>query len=515
MFVRCVETQQDFFICFWVFRRVSAKGVEIANTQQIEKIRSRVQRTIDTHRMIAAGDSILVAVSGGPDSMAMLDLLVGLTDVLKIRLGIAHIDHNLRGDEGRADAEFVKSIAAQYRLPFFLERIDADDYRKRHGTSVEEAARRRRYGLLQAIARRRDYDRIAVGHNANDNAESVLLFLLRGSGPGGLGGIRPKVADRIIRPLIRLKRSQIDRYLSHRDLRFVSDRTNIDLRFVRNRIRHRLLPMLQNEFNPAVVAGLNRLAHIVRDEETWLQSLAAERFEVLIESRSAGRIDLAVTGLREMPAALQRRVLRVAIAEVKGNLRRIGYTHVESIRSLCAATDGGGFVDLPGNLRARRERQMLTVIRGEPKADPRAAATGVPPTPRFEYRIDSPQLLPCTLNIEPISRCIRFSLVDPAVVADGRNAGQDAAFFDMNKLVFPLVLRGVRAGDRFSPAGVHGSQKVKKFFIDHKVPRAERTMCPVLVSAGTIVWLVGHRIDAAFAATADSRAVLKVELLLV
>lgn len=485
-----------------------------AKVKRIEVIRSRVRRTIDTHRMIAAGDSILVAVSGGPDSMAMLDLLVGLTDGLKIRLGIAHIDHDLRGDEGRADAEFVKSNAARYRLPFFLERIDAGDCRKRHGTSIEEAARQSRYRLLQAIARRHDYDRIAVGHNANDNAESVLLFLLRGSGPGGLGGIRPKVADRIIRPMIRLRRSQIEQYLSHRELCFVSDRTNLDLRFVRNRIRHRLLPVIQNEFNPAIVEGLNRLAHIVRDEETWLQSLTKGRLEALIESRSAGRIDLAVSGLREMPPALQRRVLRVAVAEVKGNLRRIGYTHVESIRSLCETTDGGGFVDLPGNLCARRERQMLTVIRGEPKAAPRDAS-GVPPTPRFEYRIDSPQLLPCTLNIEPISRGIRFFLVDPAGVADGRNAGQDAAFFDMNKLVFPLVLRGVRAGDRFSPAGVHGSQKVKKFFIDHKVPRAERTMCPVLVSAGTIVWLVGHRIDDAFAATADSRSVLKVELLLV
>lgn len=474
----------------------------------LHNIRRRVKRTIEAHGMAAPGEAILAAVSGGPDSMVMLDLLSGLTADLGIDLGVAHIDHNLRGDESRADADFVAEVTAAYNLPYHCARIDPAFFRDLRGTSLEEAARRQRYGLLEAIAGRHGYDRIAVGHNANDNAESVLLFLLRGSGPGGLGGIRPTIADRLIRPLIDLKRAEIERYIRQVGIRFVSDRSNRDLEFVRNRIRHRLLPLVQREFNPAVIDGLNRLATIARDEEVWLRPLISRHFAAAVVSKSSRRLDLSIHALQAMPRALQRRVLRMGLEEIQGNLRRVGFNHVEAVRSLCEKPEDEGSLHLPGNIRVRSGNTILTIDRGAV----RPKTTGVPATPAYEHRIDSPD---CTVVLESIGRRVRFATVASAVAFPGRNAGQVVAFFDMNKLVFPLVLRGVRAGDRFSPMGVHGSQKVKKFFIDHKVPKAERASCPVLISGGTIVWLVGHRIDDAYAATARSRGVLKVELLLV
>jgi len=264
--------------------------------QSLREFRRRVRQAIEDHGMVAAGEAVLIGVSGGPDSVALLDVLHSLAAGLKIHLGIAHLDHNLRGAEGRADADFVARTAAQYRLPFYGHRVDSGDYRALRGRSVEEAARILRYRFLEATARRHGYERIAVGHNADDNAETVLLFLLRGSGPGGLAGIRPQAGPHI-RPLIRLKRLEINRYLDLCDLPFVSDRSNIDLRFVRNRIRHRLLPLLQSEFNPAIVESLNRLARIFQDEETWLQTITRDRIDAVIERRDRHRIRLSAPGL--------------------------------------------------------------------------------------------------------------------------------------------------------------------------------------------------------------------------
>jgi len=480
-----------------------------------DQIRRRVRQTIAEHGMVARGDRVLVAVSGGPDSMALLHVLAELRDERNVVLGIAHLDHNLRGKEGRADADFVAAVADEFEMPFYGERLTSGDYREFVHLSIEEAARRLRYRFLEHIARRYGYARIAIGHNADDNAESVLLFLLRGSGPAGLTGIRPTAANGIIRPLINLKRSEILRYLDSCDVKSVADRSNLDMRYVRNRIRHQLLPEVQRQFNPNIVETLNRLAQISRDEERWLQTVVRPHFEATVESRDRHRIVLAAERMRAMPCALQRRILRMAIAEVKGDLRRVGFAHIESVRDLIEELHRERSVDLPGTIRGQlSDRRLMISSRGKARRK-RARPVGIPPASRYEYRVDSPADFPCILQIEPYGRRIRFSAIGSADGSDGLNAGQAVAFFDMDKLDFPLVIRGVRAGDRFSPSGVPGTQKVKKFFIDHKVPRAERTACPVLVSGGRIIWLVGHRIDAAYASNASSRAVLKVELLLV
>ena len=460
----------------------------------------KVLRTLTAHRMLVRGDSILVAASGGPDSTALLHALVDIAKEKAATLAVAHLHHGLRGAEADRDADFAARQAASLGLDFHVEHIDVGGYRRRHRLSTEEAARSLRYDFLLRMADRGGFTKIALGHNADDNAESVLMFLFRGAGPRGLAGISPR-RGRFIRPLIEVQRKEICAYLSHRKIPFVRDSTNADRRYVRNRIRHELIPHITAAYNPNLIETLLRHSKVVRAEEKWLEDLTRARFGEALLSRDPDRLELSVSHVAGLEKAACRRVLRKAVAELTGNLRRIGFRHVEAIRGLAIQDKGSGKIDLPGGIRVVRcyDRIAFGFERDEPLDD----------RPDFCVSLNGPG----RVRIPGRRQALQLTLCDSADAAEIARSGHRVAFFDMGKFVFPVTVRNAAPGDRFRPLGMTGTQKVSDFFVNRKVPRDLRWSCPVLVSGGKIAWVVGHRMAEDFRARAETRQVLRGELL--
>lgn len=453
---------------------------------------------------IAAGDSILVGVSGGPDSVALLHLLMARAQRYRLHLGVAHLDHSLRPESGR-DADFVRRMAAGFGLEVHVEKVDVAQMQRQLHLSLEEAARKARYDFFQRTASDHGYTKVALGHHADDNAETLLLHLLRGSGRLGLGGIRSIRQGMYIRPMIRAPRPDIENYLKVRQLEFLNDRTNTDSAMVRNRIRHRLIPLLESDYQPGVRTTLSRTAEILSAEEEWLEELLRPVLERMITDRSPGRLALTAGGLGELPLAAARRIVRSALGIVQGDLGRIGFVHIEQIIHLSRWSGAAGPLHLPGNLRVQREQDQLVFVRQDPGI---AFDSLRAPSGDFEYIMPE-----CgELMIRETGEGIRISEVPREAAADPKAADARTAFLDREAVLFPLTIRNRRPGDRFYPLGAGGRQKLKKFFGDHKVPATERRRCPLLVSNGRIIWVAGHRIDHHARIIPLTRRVLKAEV---
>ena len=471
---------------------------------------SRLERLVDEavarHGLIAEGDGILIGVSGGPDSVALLHLLAARASAGRLRLGVAHLDHGLRPESER-DADFVRAMAVGLGLDVYVERADVAGMQRRWRLSLEEAARQARYDFFQKTAARHGYVKVALGHHADDTAETLLLHLLRGSGRLGLGSIRAIREGGYIRPLIRATRSDIEQYLRLRKLAFLTDRTNTDTAILRNRIRHRLLPLLESDYRPGVRAILSRTAEVLADEEDWIEGLLRPVMAAMTTGHGPGRLTLAAADFGRTPVAAARRIVRAAVRHVQGDLRRIGFVHVEQIIHLSRRRGAAGPLHLPGDVRVRIEQDELVFER--------RAATGMPalqtePLGDYEYTLSG-----CgVLTIRETGDRISLSEVPREAVTDPKAAQPQTAFLDRDAVHFPVTFRNRRPGDRFAPLGAGGTQKLKKFFSDHKVPAAVRRCCPLLVSDGRILWVPGYRIDQQARVGHHTRAVLKVERLL-
>jgi tRNA(Ile)-lysidine synthase len=475
-----------------------------------EKILCKVQHTLITRRMVQAGDTVLVGVSGGPDSVALVHILLALAPEFSFQVAIAHLNHRLRRDESSRDEAFVVSLAEQLDLRVHVERQDVRRYQKNHRLSLEEAARQVRYRFYDAIASKFGYEKIALGHHADDNAELILMYLLRGSGPRGLSGIPPLRDAKIIRPLIDIKRTEIMDYIAVKSLDCVVDSSNRDSQYLRNRVRNRLIPELKAEYNPKLIDSLNRLASILDAEERWIESLIQPIFEKVIVFEKQDRIGFDIEQLNQQNIAVRRRLIRKAVLKVKGNLRRMAFVHVEAAVKLAQKAAASGALDLPDRIRISRQNDILIILRETQNLRHLASAPLLSSTPDYEYRLSKTG----EILIKEAALKIRFSEITQEHTPDWRPSGQGArtVYFDMDKIRFPLIIRNFRPGDRFSPLGMVGRQKLNKFFIDHKVSRAERKKCPILLSRNEIIWVVGHRLDNAVKIDPQTRRILKAEL---
>jgi len=307
--------------------------------------------TIERHEMLRPGDLVLVALSGGPDSTALLALLRGLAPEMRLGLHVAHLDHGWRGSGSAKDAEFVRRMALRYGLPVTVGRVQPSAWsgQDRKQSSREAKAREIRRNFLLETARQIGARRVALGHTRDDQAESFLLRLLRGSGARGLAGTFPVVDGILIRPLIELRRQDLVAYLKENRLRYRRDPTNSDTSLTRNRIRHKLLPLLEKQFNPAVVDALAQAAELLRDEDAHLDGVAEAEYRARSSARGNG-VAFRAAALLELPIALRRRVLRLALAAVHGDLRRIEMGHVEQSLRLLEPPRGRRSVSLPDGL---------------------------------------------------------------------------------------------------------------------------------------------------------------------
>ena len=478
------------------------------------KVLQKIRRTIHTHGLFEAGERVLAAVSGGADSVCLLHALLSLAPEFNLHLGVAHLHHGLRGKAADQDAGFVADLARRWQLPVFMGAADIRALKRRHGLCLEEAARQARYDFLSQIADQHHFYKIATGHQQDDNAELTLMFLIRGSGARGAGGIPPVRENRILRPLIDLEREEIHGYLKANDLKWVQDATNQDRIFLRNRVRRELLPTLAQDYNPRIRDALARFARVTRAEDDWLESLTGPLLATACLTRSATSLELSVAALAAFHPAARRRVLRRSLEMVKGNLRRIAYHHIEAALALASGSTRYGSLDLPDRIRILRYPDRLVVSLVQQPL--RVLKPGLLPAPaeEFRYPIPAPTSETVSLTLPEIRGRLEFRRISLHKVPATRNAGQFVAFFDMDVLTFPLTVRNLRPGDRFTPFGMTGRQKIHRFFSNQKIARESKRRYPLVLSGDKIIWVAGLRMDQSARLTPATRRVLRGELLL-
>lgn len=473
-----------------------------------------VKATIIKHSMLEPGDSVLAGVSGGADSIALVYILLKLSPELGLRLGIAHFDHGLRTGESDRDAEFVASVAKNLNLPCYSKKANVKKFSIHHKLSIEEAGRILRHKFLSETARKNGFDKIALGHQKDDMAETVLINILRGSGPRGISGIPPK-RDMVIRPLTDISRSDIEYFLQSENIAHITDSSNMDTRFLRNRIRHCLIPLLASEYNSEIVENLNRTAEIIRDEQTWLDSMTDPLFKKIQLPGDLLHIRLSIPELKKMPLAAARRIIRKAVFEIKGNLHGVGFKHMDAVLELIISENKNFQIDFPGPVRIRRENTTLEIVRRNNQGRGKTVTrqNGIQ-EPLFEYVITNPQ----TVFVRETDQLIQLTELSSHEVSwlkksNSYAADPKEAYMDMVSLCYPLLVRSFRPGDRFRPLGLSGFQKLKKFFIDRKVPFSQRKNIPILECSGKIIWVAGYRIDDAVKIKSSTQKVLKAKLL--
>jgi tRNA(Ile)-lysidine synthase len=471
---------------------------------------ARVVRTSERHNMLAAGDRVLVGVSGGADSVALADILSGLAPTFKLSLAIAHLDHGLRPVAAPLEADLVRRMAERMGIDCYADKISMHPGQG----SLEEQLRLLRYAFFERTAAAAGCNKIAVGHHADDNAEAVLLNMLRGSGLRGLAGI-PAVRDsRIIRPLIEIRRKDIIGYVHRHRLPYLEDASNTDPRYARNKIRHHLIPLLQREYNPNVVPTLNRLATLCAEEDAWLDTqlapLSAKSVALCPSKPADTGFELDAPVLLSQPRPVQRRLIRKALEQWQGNLRRIGALHIEALMELLRSGETGGSLDLPNRLKAERSPTGLrfypstTAHRGPPQQSPGTS---------YSYSLPAVDRTPVTVEIPEAGCALLFSVISPDATVSMPLSDRDMVLLDLDQLCFPLTIRNFRPGDRLRPFGMQGSQKLKTLFINQRVAPEQRRRLPLLVSGDTIVWVAGVRRADIAPVSPDTSRILKVEIL--
>jgi len=433
----------------------------------------KVRGTIETYQMMKPGDRVVVAVSGGPDSVAMLHLLWRLRDILSIQLHVAHLDHGLRGHSSQEDARYTRRLARRLELSATVEQIQLSPGSK---GSLEEKARLARYAFLERVASSMRAQRIATGHNADDQAETVLMRILRGAGSDGLSGI-PPVRGRIVRPLIQVRRLQIEEYLRRRRFRPRRDHTNLELQHLRNRVRKQLIPLLERSYNPNIVEVLNRIGHLESEEGAYFRQLSENLLKTLVKKDSKGKIVLDLGSFADYFNIAGKFLIRELIRKTKGDLRQIGHEHVDRVFSLARDGSLGSRIHLPHGVVVERADKSLVFRMGLP--EPFCEAVKLP----GKNELSSAELV------------LRAELLDKSEISwppQGKNRYE--AFVDWARLRSPFVLRTRRRGDRFRPLGMRGTRKLSDYLIDRKVPRVQRDEIPLLVGRDGIIWVVGHDI---------------------
>ncbi|MGB2990103.1 MAG: tRNA lysidine(34) synthetase TilS, partial [Candidatus Zixiibacteriota bacterium] len=456
------------------------------NIEFIEKMKGTVRR----FGLLRTSDSVLVALSGGPDSVALLYSLVAIQSEFGLKLHAAHLNHKLRGTESDADEEFAGEVASGLKVRFFCKTIDVRREAKKRKLSIEEAARELRYRYLERVADQIKADRIALGHQADDQAETFLMRLIRGAGSMGLSGI-PAKRGKIIRPLIQIRRTEIEEFIKANKIPYRLDSSNYLPDFFRNKIRLSLLPRIREEFNPRIVEILNRTADIISLQQEYIEN----RSEQLLESLCTigkGNITFDLRAFADYDICLQREMVRLCVKKLKGDLKQLTFEPVDRALDLVHQEKSGRRVQLVDRIWAEVSGKKFAVYRGEKR--------------RYSY----PLKLPGEVSLKDWGVKIKAEILKAKPPSqDLVSQSQNVAFLDWEKLKEPFCLRSRRRGDKFRPLGMKGTKSVADFLIDAKVPRYLRDEVPVLTSGKEIVWVVGHRISEKHKVTSKTKKVIR------
>ncbi|HXV60838.1 MAG TPA: tRNA lysidine(34) synthetase TilS [Vicinamibacteria bacterium] len=446
----------------------------------------RVSATIERYEMVSPGERVLVGVSGGADSVALAQVMAELGHPL----AVAHLNHGLRSDADQ-DEIFASALAQRLGVPFVSDRLDLLLEARKNRRSIEDEGHQARYRFFKRSAARLRCTRIAVGHTMDDQAETFLLRLLRGSGTRGLAAAYPKVDGLIIRPLLEARRSDVEEFLHDRGLTYRQDSSNQDLRFARNRVRHMLLPELRRHFNPRVVEALAGAAALLQDDEGWMERLTADALGELARETDDGALVLDVSPLAHHSDAMKRRIVRQALSRVRGHLRNVGRAHVDQVLSLLADGKSGRELHLPGVLVRRSfDRLIMTCEPGRIERNrSKHGYNG------FEYRLPIPAKLLIRERGGTLTAAWRRSGATEEITEP--KASGDSVVLALAGEFPELMVRSARRGDRFRPLGASGSKPLTRYLMERKVPSEKRWAVPLVARArgGEILWVVGHGVS--------------------
>ena len=468
-----------------------------AETTLSQDIINKVVTTIQKYTMLSGEEKILIGISGGPDSVCLTNVLHLLKERYKTELHALYVDHSLRPQETPEEILLCKSICEQYGIPLRVKVVDVQNCVNEEKLNKQEAARKLRYAAYEETAFDLKADRIALGHTADDQAETFLMRLLRGAGTTGLAGI-PPTRNMIIRPLIECEKQEVESYLKSLKVDFAVDSSNLSADYTRNSIRMKLIPLLHS-FNPDIIQTLCTTAEILRDEERYFEILVTKTLMKMISRKTDQRIELFATPFDAMDNVLIRRVLRRAIDETKG-LKGIGFAHIEDIIRLIKNGNPGDRIYLPKGIRVIKEYSTLVL-------------TSDPPVKMKTYNLSVPgKTILKEAGLVITASEIMKRKPEHDIQTDTARSSKTFALIDAEKVQFPLTARRREDGDFFFPAGFGKRKKLQDFFVDEKVPRDERDRIPLITSGNDIIWVVGYRGDDRFMVTDSTKTVLRLEI---
>ncbi len=464
-----------------------------------------LERALDLHRrrgLFPEGGRIIAGVSGGADSSCMLHVLLTLREQLLFDVVVAHLNHGVRGAESDADAAFVESIAKKYGVEFISDKLTQKDMQYARRRSPEAAWRELRCKFLHDAARAKKAARVALGHNADDQAETILLRLIRGSSPTGILGM-DSIYGMVIRPLLTTTRKEIEQYCEIHKLEFRNDSSNNDLRFPRNRVRHKLIPFLSEEFNPRARENIFRFSDMLRADIDFVETMADAALAEAMIVRTEEKIVLRSESL-SLQTPLLTRVLRNAALRLLGTDGwRLDASHIEAMSNIVKTPGAGKVAVLPCSIRMVKKYETIEIWRQ---------------TVVETKDVDENELIESAVLIHegvsvPEGFPVEFemSLIDNDGETDiFKNSDLNTAFFDRSKLGESLIVRYWEKGDTFQPLGMNGAKKLSDFFIDGQIDRSARSKVPLLLNGNDIIWVVGHRSSHQFRVTEETKTILKI-----
>jgi len=454
----------------------------------------KVEQLIKKNNLIAPEMRIVVGVSGGADSVALLSVLNDLAPKYSLELYAAHLNHLLRKEAGE-DAAFVQRFARSLGIPVFVGYARVSRLSRIYKLSIEEAGRRARYQFLRHVAKKVGAQRIAVGHHAGDQVETVIFHFLRGTGPAGITGI-PLQNREIIRPLLGVTKEEIEAYCRERGLEWCTDATNLTTEYMRNRIRVELLPYLRRFFNPQVDRAVLQLSDIISEENRFLGDMAKYLLKRMGQKGREGELRLKLMDFLSLPLAVQRRLLRLLIKESGAGLKDVGYQHYDSCISFLQDPRARGEMHLPHGNRLFKGSDYFWVSTG-----------GKEDRPEIKQQIKRELMIPGITEIPELGLTIHAEII-PYQENFNFPPENYQVCFDYDKIKLPLCVRTRQKGDRIRTFGLEGKKKLKKLYSELKIPLSERDLVPLLISDGEICWVVGYKRGAAAPVTEDTKRIL-------
>jgi len=456
----------------------------------------QVKRTIDRYHLLKKDDRLIVGVSAGVDSMVLLHLLNAFREAFNFSLIVAHVNHGLRPEESEKEAELVQKESEQLGLPFEYGQFNVKEFQRLGGISPQDAARRIRFHFFYDLLQKHHAQKIVLGHNADDQVETVLLRLMRGSGLQGLKGMLPVQEGKVIRPLLEVWRGEIESFAIEKKIPFLLDSSNLKKDYLRNRIRLALIPLMEEEYQPNFKEIVLKTSSILREENDYLERGAEEAYQKIVQEEK-DTLSFKFSEYQSLHQAIKWRVVRKMLECMDARGRVLGegeWPEVQKIYEKLYKPSPSFLLELPHGARLEKRYDIVSVGKG-----------GVRPLPPFEFELHSPG----RTFMEEIGKEVGIEEINRNQFGD-YDGSPHTALMDYECLQFPLKMRNFRPGDRFHPLGAKGTQKVKEFFIDHKVPRFERPKIPLLISGESIAWIVGYRIDERVKVTEKTKRVLKV-----